>query len=296
MAEELPPNANPILPQLFINAYDTYDDEERALHRILRMKDYAGLLFFATIYGVIAFNSVEHRAIDIPDTPPLVTVGGCLALALAGYNWYLQTYVMTKAAKEVPDEYYVSTGPIGRFIWLTHQDITISFVHQLFSFFAPFFSRRLALATYAAALPVGGLGAFVTIQFFTLVRFHPDYIQVLRTWAKRGVHLNVIGDVVHLPQLTCSVLDLLLVKHRATFLELRPSFVGVVAVFAIYCLAYLVLLHGTYALTKSWPYSMLIALGKSPVRWAQFISVQVSILTLFTLSLLCLSMMLPATW
>lgn len=293
--EERPAISAPLLPQLFWSTYDSYSEEERERHRYLRRHDLCGIVCTAVVYCMVVYH-VAPEDVKLPEPPIVVYYARCLFAALALYTLYLQIFVVTKTSKEMPEEFGVCGGPFGRFIWLTHQAIVLLAVHFVASTAGPLIGGRLAAGTHVASVILGGLGAFVTIQYCTLVRSHPDAVRTCRLWATRGVHMSVISDLLHVPQLLLALADVCFLKHRGSLLLLRPSLLNILGFFVCYCAVYVAALHANFALTSFWPYGLLKELGTSATRWAQFIVVQCSILSGFTFALLALPTITPAFW
>eukprot|EP00933_Yihiella_yeosuensis_P078080 TRINITY_DN8918_c1_g1_i3.p1 TRINITY_DN8918_c1_g1~~TRINITY_DN8918_c1_g1_i3.p1 ORF type:complete len:296 (+),score=29.48 TRINITY_DN8918_c1_g1_i3:114-1001(+) len=292
--QEAAPVEASVFQQLLWSRWDHYDAEERAHHVRLNRIDFCGLTMAALFYvPIVCWISPE---IDVP--PPTLLISGLhlFATLLALYNLHLEMFVLPQCSKETPEAFHVGKGPVGRWIWMTHQTIGLVAVHSVMSLVAPFFSRDLTCGTYAAAVTVGGLATFVTIQFFLLVYSHPDNLKSFEVWAARGIQMKLVDTLRHTPPLFLALADVCFLKHRNSLISLMPSALTAVFMNLVYASGYIVVILITYRLTKQWPYGLLKDLGFSFSSWAKFALIQCGIISVFALSLWVLIHYSPAFW
>jgi hypothetical protein len=127
---------------------------------------------------------------------------------------------------------------------------------------------------------LGGLGLFVTSQYFVLVANHPDFLMTCNKWRDRGLPFRALMHFTHIPCGVLSLLDLAVIKNRQLLLSQTPPFHSVLCYYFVYVILYVLLLHINHALTREWPYGLMKDL-KTPLLWGQFVVVQYSVLAVF---------------
>ncbi|CAE7728830.1 unnamed protein product [Symbiodinium sp. CCMP2592] len=273
-----------LLRQLLRCPAGKYDSEEEQQHRHTRRLDHIGVFLLLALYAVI-LNALAFGA-ELPVLkPPRLVVAAQLAVGLlAVFNLYVEIYSLPRGTKEAEDDFLVTYGPFGRWVYLTHQTIGALAVHALASAVLPFVSRRLAYGNYRLSPVIGACGVFVTIQYFNLVKRHPDHEKTCQLWAARGVRFGLLDALRHVLPIVVSVLDILF-KSRDALLEAMPSALGLVRLHLLYVVVFLIGIHVNHRLTGRWPYGFMKDLGLSPSRWLMFLMVQGSILSACGLAL-----------
>jgi len=244
------------------------------------------LLLYLVLLLVLADGANQK---DLPNLEPsrLVFLAQLFNAVLAFFNLYLEFYVLPRGTKEDDDDFFVTYGPLGRWVYLTHQTIGALAVHSSVSAVAPLVSKRLAFGTYAASPLVGAAGIFVTVQYFNLVYSHPDFEKQCQVWAARGVRFGFIDCLRHSLPLVVAAFDILF-KQREALRIAMPSSVGLVRLHLLYVTFLLAVFHLNYAITRRWPYGLMKDFGVSVTKWSVFVVAQGCILSLsgFLLSLL----------
>jgi hypothetical protein len=198
---------------------------------------------------------------------------------------YLETWICGALVKASGGGFNVAKGPLGRFIWLTHQGIGLVAIHSVASVLTPFFSVRLALGTYRLAVLVGGLASFITIQFFILVFFTPAFSDECKLWEALGVDCRFLEASRHAPPLMLAIADVCFLRHRDTLLRATPGVTMLVCAATGYCLFYTALTHANRCITGCWPYAFMDDFGDSALGWAKFVLIQSIIISGFVLML-----------
>lgn len=284
----------PSLTHFFRRAWDEHDEEERAHHRYLACMDHGGLFVISALYCLTAWMVSPEG--HVPEAPSTVFVAQVAFTALALHNLYLELFVIVKVVKAERNTFHVSKGPVGRWIWMTHQTIGVQAVHFAFSLVAPLLSKRLALGTYRLSMLLGGIGVFVTIQFFILVYPTAAFDEECGIWGPRVPHYRLIQSYLHLPQLVLAVVDVCLLRQRSTLLSVSPSVSTILLVYLAYVATYVLVTHVNHWITGCWPYGVLTALGRNVWRWMQFAVVQGGVLAAFSLGLHALAHCSWAVW
>ena len=247
-----------------------YDREERLQHRYTRKMDFAGLCLLSILYISILSTSTN----DIPDVL-LHPMFACqlLTAIISVYNLYVEIHVLPRGTKEAADDFRVTYGPFGRWVYLTHQTIGLLAVHSVISVLAPCLSQRLAYSTYTAAPVVGATGVFVTVQYFNLVFSHPDHKQNCRVWAARGFRFGFVDGLRHSLPIVIAVLDMVARDSHALSAAM-PSAFHTLCIHAVYMLMFLCMVHTNHAITGCWPYGFMKELGSHVWKWLAFAAVQ----------------------
>ena len=268
---------NTLLRQLVTHLPGKFDNDEKQQHRHTKILDAIGMCLMFGLYVWVSW-SCGKKIILQENVPCTVFTCQTFAAIMSLYNLYVEFYVLPRGTKDAEDDFRVTYGPFGRWVYLTHQTIGILAIHSVVSVLSLCGSGRLAGGTYAATPIIGAAGIFVTIQYFNLVYPHLEHKRICRLWADRGVRFGVIDGIRHALPMMVVVLDVL-AKHRATLLLTMPSAYGIIHINALYVLVFVCLTHANYAITGCWQYSFMKTLGQSPRKWAAFICVQGSILS-----------------
>ncbi|CAE7220315.1 unnamed protein product [Symbiodinium natans] len=259
-----------------------YDPEEKRQHEHTRRLDHIGVALLFVLY--VALLHALEVDLPVPEAPCLVSAAQLAVATLAVFNLYVEIYVLPRGTKEADDDFLVTYGPFGRWIYLTHQTIGALALHAATSAVAPFVGRRLVVGTYAASPVVGAFGVFVTVQYFNLVFSHPDHQRQCQVWAARGVRFGFIDCLRHSLPIIVAIFDIVL-KHQQTLHVAMPSAVGLIRLHLLYVTIFLGVIHLNHQITGRWPYGFMKDLGLSFTRWLVFLIVQGSILSMCGLAL-----------
>ena len=136
-----------------------FDDDKRKQHGHTKRVDVYGMCVMFSFYVWISWRCGTEVPQEIPQVPQVPCVI-CQAFGtiIALYNLYVEFYILPRGTKDAEDDFYVTYGPFGRWVYLTHQTIGILAIHSIVSVFSPYWSRRLASGTYAATPIVGANG------------------------------------------------------------------------------------------------------------------------------------------
>ncbi|CAE7867585.1 unnamed protein product [Symbiodinium microadriaticum] len=245
-----------LLRQLLRCPAGKYDSEEEQQHRHTRHLDHIGVCLLLALYAATLHSLSSGAELPVLEPPRLVVAAQLAVGLLAVFNLYVEIYSLPRGTKEAEDDFLVTYGPFGRWVYLTHQTIGALAVHALASAVLPSLSRRLAYGNYRLSPVIGACGVFVTIQYFNLVKRHPEHEKVCQLWAARGVRFGVLDALRHVLPMGVSVLDILF-KHRDTLLEAMPSPSGLVRLHLLYVIVFLVGIHLNHHLTGRWPYGFM---------------------------------------
>ena len=276
-----------LLWQLLTCLPGKFDKEEELQHRHTRNLDLAGICLIFVLYVSIAYGLDAAEDLERDTSGKLRPIQTCvsqlLVSAMAVYNYYVETCVLPRGTKADQNDFHVTYGPFGRWVYLTHQTIGTLAVHSIVSLFAPFVSKQLAYGTYTATPVVGAAGVFVTVQYFNLVFPNSDHKNTCRVWAARGVRFGFIDSMRHVLPFLVALLDVF-TKQRGILLATSPSVFGMTLTNFLYVLAFLGVIHVNHAITGFWPYSFMKELG-SLQKWFVFAAVQGGLLSLCSLFL-----------
>lgn len=276
-----------LLHQLVTQLPGKFDNDERIQHGHTKRVDVYGMCVIFSFYFWISWRCGTDDVFP-QEVPCAILICQAFGTIIALYNLYVEFYILPRGTKDAEDDFYVTYGPFGRWVYLTHQTIGTLAVHSIVSVFSPYWSRRLVCGTYAATPIVGAAGIFVTVQYFNLVYPQPEHKQICRLWAERGIRFGFLDSMRHALPMLVVVLDVL-AKHRVTLLFAMPSAYGIIRVNLLYVLVFVCLTHLNYSITGYWQYSFMKTLGQNPKKWAAFIAVQGSILSACGLSVSLLS-------
>jgi len=272
--------------QLLRPAQIDQNSQERARAARLARIDSWGVLNSGVLY--LAMVWAVSPDLELPQVQTQVLAVQVIHVAVALHCLFLETRIfggLIKNSEDSEDDFNVANGPLGRFIYLTHQTIIFVAIHSVASLLSPFLSVRLALGTHKVALFIDGLGCFVTVQFFTLVFFTPAFSIECGLWAARGVHYRLLEVARHVPPLMLGILDICFLKHRGTLLLAMPTIPTTMALGLSYGLVYTALVLRNRRITGCWPYTFMQAFGSSTLQWAQFVLIQSIIINSFMLTL-----------
>eukprot|EP00438_Fugacium_kawagutii_P032787 Skav211924 [mRNA] locus=scaffold1086:97706:98587:+ [translate_table: standard] len=255
-----------------------FDRDEKQQHWHTKKLDALGMCLILGVYIGVSWRCGTEV---IPEESSPFSVLACqtIMVVLSVYNVYVEFYILPRGTKDGEDDFYVTYGPFGRWVYLTHQTIGLLAVHSVvsvLSLLSP--SRRLANGTYAATPVIGAAGVFVTVQYFNLVFPQKDHKKTCKMWAERGVRFGFIDGMRHALPMLVVALDVV-AKHRATLILAMPSVYGIILFNVVYVLSFVFLTHLNYAITGYWQYAFMKALGQSPKNWLMFIAVQGSVLS-----------------
>lgn len=274
-----------------------FDAEELAQHHYTQRADCYGLLLIIAGYVALLL------AICPDGERPHSSSAGCtvnflqiVSTAIAVFNLHIEMNVVPRATKENADSFFVSYGPFGRWIYMTHHTIALMAVHAVVSLTAPFVNENIAFGTYVTAPIIGAMGTFVTIQYFHLVYPHPDHISECLVWADRGYNYKLVDAARHAPPLLLALTDMCVLKHRGTLLLVMPSAPSMFCLLMGYVSLALLLVQLNYSVTGRWPYGMMKGFEKNRLRWLGFMLVQGTLLWFFGLSLSMLASWAFAVW
>jgi len=279
---------------------DNYTDQElKNWHRLITLL-VLGLPVFAAWYFLVASAAKALSAqptacqdVEYAEAPlfALVTQG---VLAVVG----VVTFGLTQwqlPPNEGQDIYHAQKF-IGGWTFLTWHCLMLQSVHLLVTFIASVgHFAVLACMTNSAALLIGALGFFVTIQYFSLVHDNPEFVGICNEKLQQDPpeDLRKKNFWLHLFSLPLAVVDITVSRsHEALHKEssLRVS-LGFAAFYSLY---YLVLIVCNFRCTGYWPYDFLKEL-KTLAAWVKFYLMQAFIICVFCLIVWVLTR-LPSTW
>ena len=180
----------------------------------------------------------------------------------------------------------VTNTPLGSFIYLTFQGVSLQFVVYVSNALAETtlashdcaattrsslcgVASRVLYATHAVAVFTATVACIVCILFFALVWFGPDFEVVRRFWDKHVGGFTEKMIRTHVVPFVLAIVDLMVVKRRG-LLEKVPY--NVVTVSLCYSAAYLALVNAVSAMNGGFfPYPFMRAyLGRNLLRWVVF--------------------------
>lgn len=276
---------------------DYYNEEELRRGRQNRLKTIIGFPIFVGGYFLLAYvmellspqsGNSGHTA-----APPWALVlQGIMAVA-AIFAFVLQSSLLPSNADE---DIYHAQKYIGIWLFLTQHCLTLQAIHlvvSLIAFAGPVPS--LVRLTNCISLWIGGLGCFVTVQYFSLVHDNPEFVATCAETVSRDppYNLRIKCFWLHIFALPLAVLDVMVSRNHE---ELRcdSSLVVSLLMLFFFTVFYLSIIVANFSATGHWPYNFLKEL-KTLGAWAGFMIVQSAILCVFCLSLWGLSF-LPSSW
>eukprot|EP01063_Lacrimia_lanifica_P023652 TRINITY_DN3128_c0_g3_i1.p1 TRINITY_DN3128_c0_g3~~TRINITY_DN3128_c0_g3_i1.p1 ORF type:complete len:297 (+),score=73.57 TRINITY_DN3128_c0_g3_i1:77-892(+) len=258
---------NLFLTRLYLPA----SDDERAKERRDRRIDATILPLFVVLYYAVGHALAVPG--DRPDAPQAFWPGLVNAVFACHALWG-QSVVRPVGDKQRHKELWQVQKCLGMWVFLTRNVLCIQAIHSVASFVSP------AVAN-AVAVYVAGMGLFVTIQYFVLVHWNRDFVQVCKHWAERGVPYRELMFYVHLPAGFVGLSDLAFAKPRAPLEASIADYTGIVKTLLAFVAYYMTLIHVNHRLTGEWPYPFMYPLGTSVSKWAVFTAVQSSVLLVF---------------
>eukprot|EP01060_Flectonema_neradi_P021072 TRINITY_DN2859_c2_g1_i2.p1 TRINITY_DN2859_c2_g1~~TRINITY_DN2859_c2_g1_i2.p1 ORF type:complete len:265 (+),score=25.37 TRINITY_DN2859_c2_g1_i2:162-956(+) len=159
---------------------------------------------------------------------------------------------------------------LGKWVFLTRHILAFQSVHFTASLITPY--------SYGWSIIASGLTIFLTVQYFMLVHWNPEFIESCNLRQRRGIPFRAQMVWTHVPAGFLGVMDLF-ARDPGYLLEHSPYFKSMACVILVYALFYTGLIHKNFDATGEWPYAILDPLGKSISRWSAFIGGQTTILT-----------------
>ena len=278
-----------LLWQLLTSLPGKYDEDEKIQHGHTRRLDALGLCIILLLYTSVLGAGEDPW----PDTPPLaVYVCQGMASAISIYNLYVEILVLPRGTKASKDDFHVTYGPLGRWVYLTHQTIGVLAIHSTVSLLALLFCRHLAYGTYSATPLIGAAGVFVTVQYFNLVFPEVEHKKGCEVWAERGVRFGFIDSLRHILPILVVIFDVM-AKRSEAFAAAIPSALQLLLLTMCYACGFVALTHMNYSITGFWPYSFMKTLDGR--QWLVFTLIQGSLLSLCGFSV-CLLARLATLW
>mmetsp|Transcript_121443 Transcript_121443/g.303072 ORF Transcript_121443/g.303072 Transcript_121443/m.303072 type:complete len:306 (-) Transcript_121443:142-1059(-) len=287
---------------------DFYTDEELSHGRHIKLRGALGVpLFIAwyfalaallgglstALWGSEASGSRGEAHHELASTPAAILVLQAILAALAVFAFVLQSALLPNNANE--DIYYAQTH-IGAWIFLTRHCLMLQVVHQVASLFVGLLmSAYLASTTNCISLWMGGLGWFVTIQYFTLVHFNPVFMETCAEKAARDPPYDLRTRCIwmHSFALPIAVLDIAIARQHGP-LRADSSIVASLLMVVFYVLFYIGLIVANFRVTGYWPYEFLKEF-KTVGKWISFAVAQSAIMTIFCLISWGLALV-PSAW
>ena len=172
---------------------------------------------------------------------------------------------------------------LGRWPFLTRWGITLQPLYFALSLLGEVTGavgpRRAACAL---AVPVASVGAYVTVQFYTLVTRADAYPAVVKRWIDRGVAYEPLQALVHAPALALGAADLMLVRDHALLQAAMPGYGSLMRCNAAFAGLYLLMLVCNKAATGHYPYLMM-AKFDTPGKFGRFALLQLAVFQGFLL-------------
>jgi len=248
-----------------------------------------GLLTAAVAGGGEGATSAEEVA-----SPPLAIQILQAVLALFGVFAFVLQSVLLPPNKT--DDIYHAQALIGSWVFLTRHCLTLQAVHLVASFLAGVLgSSFLARTTNCISLWMAGLGWFVTVQYFSLVHFNPEFVKTCAAKLARDppYPLRTLCIWVHVFALPLAVLDVAVARQHGV-LRADSSIIASLVMIVFYILFYIGLISTNFRATGYWPYAFLKELTTIG-KWINFLVAQSVIITVFCLISwgLCF---LPSAW
>jgi len=274
-----------------------YDADELEFGRRLLCKDVLFLPLFMVWYFVLVWGvgpAPSSSQVVVSLEPPVRVLA--LQAFLASVAGVVQVFEVVMPPPRKVDDIYHALRYTGWWLMLTRHCITMQMLHLTFSFIgAAAGIQSLVRMTNGFCLFSGCSGFYVTIQYFSLVHYHPDFLARCERMASLDPPLNYrwMNTVLHSPALVLAVLDITLAKKRsavATDCSLPASLMLCI----FYVVFYLVFITINHRATGRWPYSFLKEFGTWQ-QWAAFLGMQELIFCALCMIAYCLSL-LPSAW
>ncbi|CAE7420432.1 unnamed protein product [Symbiodinium natans] len=255
--------------ELFGTAWDGYSAEERQHAANLRVLDVIGIPLFCPWYLFLGKLFSQEDALYEVAPDALCTVLRLVLALAAVLVLLLHSQAVPKPTKEA-DAFHVQRK-LGYWVYLTRHCIAFQAWHQVLTLLAPF-SPMLGAATNGLCISVGGLGWFVTMQYFSLVVPADGFKEECKKWAERGVAFGPVQHALHIPPFFIGALDLFL--RPSALLARSLNVFSCLRFGAFYVVVYVAVFFGNYQLTGKWPYAFMDAFGTDVAKWSKFITVQ----------------------
>ena len=236
--------------------------DEKKMRDLCFRTDYYALPVVAGIYCLGGI--VMGKCSAIPNFA-MTCFGACLASTVVYQD---ARVVITPLEEDVV--MFKAQSRLGKWIFLTRHILAFQAVHFIGSLVTPY--------SYSWSMIVSGLAIFITIQYFTLVHWNPEFIQSCEIRSKRGIPFRQQMIWTHVPAGCLGIMDLYS-RGASDLLENSLSFPAMSFVILIYALSYTGFIHKNFDRTGEWPYAILDPLGKSLSKWTIFIAGQTAILT-----------------
>jgi hypothetical protein len=283
-----------MLSSFFFHTFHKYTPLERVLGRRLLIADGIGVPLFATAYVCIALGIASDNDPSDSVAPSWVTACSFFFAALASFVLYQHTLVAPFPTEDDPEMFGVMQK-IGRWVFLTRQTLCLQAIHAVVSLFDRTQFPSLVRGTHAFAVLIGGMGIFVTSQYFMLVANHPDFLLACKKWRDRGVAFRVLMHFLHIPCGLLTFLDLGVINDRRLLLAQTLPFKSISLIFLGYVIFYVLLVHVNHAFTRQWPYGFMKELT-TPLKWCRFVAMQYVILIVFVSIALYIPYYSPIYW
>jgi hypothetical protein len=122
---------------------------------------------FAVVFPTANPNFLVQLVCNAPQ--PIATVCAYAAAAITSLVYYQHVAVCPYSTAESSPETFTAQLKVGRWIFLTRQCLALQMCHCVASLAAMTFYPALRVPTHSVAVLTGGLGIFVTVQYFILV-------------------------------------------------------------------------------------------------------------------------------
>lgn len=165
---------------------------------------------------------------------------------------------------------------LGKQIYLTRHCLEYQAIHQVLSAFSLVYPSLTAI-THSMSMWVAGLGMFVTVQYWKLVKPNPGFIHECKIWQERGVQFEALNDLLHEPAFFIAAFDVLVAKNSDVLSESVSMMVTLEWVF-VYTVFYIALIWTNHLMTGEWPYMFLNEFGINLRQWAFFACNQCGVL------------------
>lgn len=276
-----------------------YSEEELRHGRYMKLKGIIGIpvfvaWYFALCYIMVGLTSVAGHGDTQYTTAPTwaqVVQGVCAVVAIGAFA--LQSSMLPPNKS---DDIYYAQKYLGGWVFLTRHCLMLQAVHLTVSLLASILqSASLGGLTSCISMWIGSLGCFVTVQYFSLVHFNPEFVSTCQERRCRDPPDNLRGKCfwIHIFALPLAVLDIVLARSHAELHAHSSLIAGLLLVF-LYVVFYLCLIVANFYASGHWPYAVLKQF-KTCRQWAVFLVAQFFIICVFFL-ILCGLSYLPSTW
>lgn len=160
-----------------------YTSLEDSVHRAKLWKDMTGLVLYPAAVLLLGIRLTYHM--DTTDAPVCVEKA-VLSIVTALVGIWSASCCFFKYPKNTEDDRgFVCTQCFGSYVYLTRNNCVLQTCQLIFTAMAEtamvvdhncWIARTLVPIVYTNAVFVAGLGVFVTLQFYKLVYFEPQYV------------------------------------------------------------------------------------------------------------------------